>query len=144
MKTSGYLVLYISENDDFELWRALCQIPPEKRAATVKAALQNWLLQEEAGIRAEKKAAYTKLPESYVNQSPVGELALEELGLDLAPESLDFDLSAMEESLPISTARDKSPLPGLDFLLNNVIGEEDDEEVIEYFKKTRAVKEDDL
>ena len=46
MKTSGYLVLYISENDDFELWRALCQFTPEERASVVKTALKKALLEE--------------------------------------------------------------------------------------------------
>jgi hypothetical protein len=45
MKTSGHLILYISENEDFELWRALAQISPEERASFVKSALKRALTQ---------------------------------------------------------------------------------------------------
>jgi hypothetical protein len=44
MKTSGHLILYISENEDFELWRVLSQITPDERAAFVKTALKKALL----------------------------------------------------------------------------------------------------
>ncbi|ADY56144.1 hypothetical protein Sgly_1847 [Syntrophobotulus glycolicus DSM 8271] len=44
MKTSGLLIIYISENEDFDLWRVLSQVSPEERNASVKNALRSTLL----------------------------------------------------------------------------------------------------
>lgn len=172
MKTSGHLILYISENDDYELWRVLSQISPEDRAAFVKTALKkalsqgsdsrnnaNWLKQNNV-FRMEKNGA----------DGSVAEIALEELGYNtlaateekikpfkyfeednrssekvspmLKQNSQDdaFDLADLGELeiLPASEIQHKTSLPGLDFLLSNVIGEEDDEKVIEFIKRKKS------
>jgi len=148
MKTSGYLIFYLSENDDFDLWRVLSQIPPEERAATVKAALRKELLQERGNPQPQPQFRAFNTGKA-LPDSPVADLALEDLGLHLAAaaedealgkaESLEFfeldDFLRPSESLP------KQSFSGLDFLLNNVIGEEDDESVIAYIKKSKASPE---
>ncbi|NLI90871.1 MAG: hypothetical protein GX434_01320 [Peptococcaceae bacterium] len=176
MKTSGHLLLYISENEDFELWRVLSQISPEERAAFVKAALKKALLpgndarnpstswaRQNNVFRMDKSAA----------ESPLDELALEELGYSSLAATEEkvikpfiafsnegksnqkdiFSIGTMQDTpvepdnlpqlqiddlLQASQPTDKSMLPGLDFLLNNVIGEEDDEKVIEFIRNNRT------
>ncbi len=81
----------------------------------------------------------------------VADLALDELGSDLIqslagdelanPEFADLD--DLSSFIQPAEPQAKSSIPGLNFLLTNVIGEEDDESVVEYIKKARtAVNED--
>ncbi|RJE48435.1 MULTISPECIES: hypothetical protein [unclassified Dehalobacter] len=164
MKTTGHLVLYISENEDFELWRVLSQIPPEERSAFVKNALKTAIVQNNEARNSQDHGArqnnVLRLDKS-AGQSPVmHEVAMEELGystiaaadekvmrplMDGIPQSrgnprpeVDFDLVRMEELLRTGETRPKTSLPGLDFLLTNVIGEEDDEKVIEFVRKSQT------
>lgn len=170
MKTSGHLIFYISENEDFELWRVLTQISPEDRAAFIKGALKKALFQHDM------KPSASKPP---VARGPLGdtslsELALEELGYSAIASSLEKDLDPLnyfsdrgsgasddpdldifgndeemgilqfDELLKPADKALSRPIAGLDFLLSNVIGEESDEEVIDFFRKKREDAEDDI
>lgn len=154
MKTSGHLILYISENEDFELWRVLAQISPEDRAAFVKAALKKAVLNESrpaAGNWAKKNNGYR--PEIRGEESPVHALALETLGYDetaaqgeeeqlrySAQEQVmeDLNLRQLDEFIDSPRSTNKKYLPGLDFLMNQVIGEEDDEQVRDFIRKNKG------
>ncbi|RNC28746.1 MAG: hypothetical protein AWM53_01187 [Candidatus Dichloromethanomonas elyunquensis] len=169
MKTSGHLLLYISENEDFELWRVLSQISPDDRTAFVKSALKKALLQgneaRNTSSRWAKQNNVFRMDKS-ITENPIDELALEELGYSSLTSSEDkmikslkafsaerttpkdiFDTGSLQKDaaeedrledfhiddlLQTPSSSNKSTLPGLDFLLNNVIGEENDEKVIEF------------
>jgi hypothetical protein len=174
MKTSGHLILYISENEDFELWRVLSQISPDDRAAFVKTALRKALLSGNDSRNSPnwtKQSNVLRMEKSYVD-SPVTDLALEELGyhslagaeervkplrnltnegrhagrdhlseVSYRPNVQDEDnLSSMQldELLKPNDSVNKNTIPGLSFLLTNVIGEEDDEKVIEFIRNNKT------
>lgn len=173
MKTSGHLILYISENEDFELWRVLSQISPDDRAAFVKTALRKALLSGNDSRNASnwpKASNVLRMEKSFVD-SPINDLALEELGyhsLAGAEERVkpmrnfanegrpgrdhlsevsnrpnvqeEDNLSSMQldELLKPSDSSNKNNIPGLSFLLTNVIGEEDDEKVIEFIRNNKT------
>ncbi|UWG98785.1 hypothetical protein LPY66_08340 [Dehalobacter sp. DCM] len=172
MKTTGHLVFYISENEDFELWRALSQIPSEERSAFVKEALRSAILQPNDAqtdmrtsihrqpvngnrpntlLRFDRSAGSRDGGSSGSQYTPVSDLAMDELGYDAITEAddkvllnihrpIEDDLedTRIEELIHVSESRSKNTLPGLDFLLTNVIGEEDDENVIEFFRKNQT------
>ncbi len=168
MKTSGHLIFYISENEDFELWRVLSQISPDDRAAFVKSALRKALLGNEGRTPSHNwaKNNVLRMDKNFVD-SPMSELALEELGyhsvsavseekiraLKNFPEgrsSKDYQMTVknelpeednllqLDELLQSSENMNHNSLPGLNFLLNNVIGEEDDEKVIEFIRNNQT------
>lgn len=174
MKTTGHLVFYISENEDFELWRALAQIPPEERSAFVKEALRSAILQPNddknavqngvnrssaSGIKTNTILRFDRSTNSVsgVSQNtPVSDLAMDELGYDTIAEADDKmllkmnrqiadddDDTRLEELMQVRESRPKSSLPGLDFLLSNVIGEEDDENVIAFFRRNQTAAGED-
>lgn len=176
MKTSGHLIFYISENEDFDLWKVLSQISPDDRAAFIKSALKSALTQ---GNDSRQTMNWTKQNNVFRMEKggadgPAVDLAMEELSyhtLAAAEEKikpLKFLTNEMKNSpresnhtfsKQVSSADDDSfslinlndlelypdseknnnrPLPGLDFLLNNVIGEEDDEKVIDFIRKNKS------
>ena len=175
MKTSGHLILYISESEDFELWRVLSQISPDDRAAFVKSALRKALSQgneaRNAGNSWAKQSNVLRMDKSAV-ENPITDLVLEELGYNtlaaaeekikplkyLANEVKNNSREANsgagrknnlqeEDNLNLINLNDlelfpdsekSGPLHGLDFLLSNVIGEEDDEKVIEFIRKSKS------
>ncbi|NLL51106.1 MAG: hypothetical protein GX248_00165 [Peptococcaceae bacterium] len=192
-------MLYISENDDFELWRALCQFTPEERASVVKTALKKALLEEYSsqsasrqlspdhespsavrnplksgadisgditpksvfGFTAPKSLAQssvTPVPEApspeiagAVASYPINDLILDDLGTELIDPQINEDLTSSELTdlndlsifIQSEESPDKNSIPGLNFLLTNVIGEEDDETVVEYIRKMRASNDED-
>jgi|GEM_PF-1543349 len=191
MKTSGYLVLYISENDDFELWRALCQFTPEERASVVKEVLKKGLLSpiqnqttsnpsfsnQESSFTSNQLRPETEIPKyptpksafgfnaqsaatlapevadhktagasSSASSSPLEDLVFDEFGTGLADSLTDEELTNSELTdfnelnifLQPEDSPRKSSIPGLDFLLNNVIGEENDETVVEYIRRLKV------
>ncbi len=151
MKTSGYLILYISENDDLELWRALSQISSEERASVVKSALRRALLGEKnSGTGGSAKHNIQNRTERSI-ESPAADLALDELGMDQIQSVSDeelikldrLDLVELDDFLHEADLPGRSSLPGLNFLLTKVIGEEDNEEIIEYIKKSKNMLEKD-
>lgn len=124
MKTTGHLILYISETEDYELWRILVQISPEERTTFIKKALKKAV------------ATQTASPSPVEKNIPV-HLNTEANHLTAAaaePEDEQSDQLRFDELFLSSVLPDKKDLPGLDFLLHNVIGEEDDEMVIEFFR----------
>lgn len=132
MKTTGHLVFYISENEDFELWKILTQISPEERTAFVKNALKKAIIQNSpkyshnSGISVIPKIERrTYKTEDYDYETAAAERHDQE-------HMSNIQLEELITSSEIS--HNKTALPGLDFLLNNVIGEEDDEVVIEFIK----------
>lgn len=150
MKTSGHLIFYISENEDFELWRVLSQFPPDDRAAFVKAALKKAVLM--------RSDTGNKLANSVPN-NPISDLALEGLAdshiltaeekeaLKYFEHEQDEDVEDLDELqfddlLQASESMATTTLPGLSFLLNNVIGEEEDEEVIAFIRNNKTMGED--
>lgn len=176
MKTSGHLILYISENEDFELWRVLSQITPDDRAAFVKVALRKALLQgndaRSAANTWTKQSNVLRMDKSAV-ESPINDLALEEVGYHTLatseeknikplkypsnegrnnPRDLSYgdsirnnlqeeetlDQLQFDELLPSFESQSKNALPGLNFLLTNVIGEEEDEKVIEFIRNNKT------
>lgn len=172
MKTSGHLILYISENEDFELWRALAQLSPEERASFVKSALKRALAQSNDALinnardkhnnynlRSEKSAAESLLPDltledlSFRDQvldenvfKPLQYLNNETKNGMREIDKLERDTREREENhlglinlnqLETKVGSD-SVNKGLSFLLNNVIGEEDDEKVIEFIRKAKS------
>lgn len=159
MKTSGHLIFYVSENEDFELWRVLSQISPDDRAAFIKNALKRAIAQDNTARNSNsysgKQNNVFRMDKSG-GDSPVADLALEELAYHTMAASEDkikpfsnqvrptegnspglINLNELE-LFPDSEISGKSTLPGLDFLLNNVIGEEDDEKVIEFIRKSKS------
>jgi hypothetical protein len=186
MKTSGRILLYISENEDFELWRVLCQISPDERAALVKSALKRALLPASDGRNANSNLADTWLKpnnarriDKNIEENPPAERGLQESGYfsqtaaadentmrpfqALATEGrgmgrenpasmpkagdhpgednlLDLELEDIFQSPPTPL---KGSLPGLNFLLNNVIGEENDEKVIDFIRSNRPASGED-
>ncbi|HHV65810.1 MAG TPA: hypothetical protein GXX46_12200 [Peptococcaceae bacterium] len=169
MKTSGYLILYISESEDFELWRALTQLSPDERAAFVKSALKKALGK---GSDLRPNSPWSKQDSFYKSeksgeQGLLNDLAIEELGynepeseLTLKPLHYFYNeiVNTREGNKPEGNARHEDgehldlvklnqaeanhgldPVTkGLNFLLNNVIGEEDDEKVIEFIRKAKT------
>ncbi|NLM20462.1 MAG: hypothetical protein GX207_01755 [Peptococcaceae bacterium] len=192
--------MYISENDDFELWRALCQFTPEERASVVKTALKKTLLEEYSSQSAPKQvppeqeppfAAQNLLksgagisgntapksvfsftsPKSLaqssvtsgsevsisetagaVATSPINDLILDDLGTELIEPQSNEDfisseltgLNDLSAFIQPEESPDKNSIPGLNFLLTNVIGEEDDETVVEYIRKMKASNDEDV
>lgn len=180
MKTSGLLIFYISENEDFELWKALSQIPPDERASYVKTVLNKALTnanQKSTGnykqsgskqynnnFNTEKNIIDNGLnnfiidevtyssgvatdetvikPLQYLFNNAIG--SENDKNLIKAPKSTNtnsssethFELLQLDELYSQSQSAENS-LPGLDFLLNNVIGEENDEKVIEFIKNRK-------
>ena len=143
MKTSGHLILYISENEDLELWKILTQISPEERTAFVKSALKRALANNSptnpnySNINSlqstEKRKSNPVHIEGFNHQTAATKEPDEE-----DANQLKFDELFLSSS---SALTDNSSIPGLDFLLNNVIGEEDDEMVIEFIKNRITVDE---
>ena len=125
MKTSGHLILYISENDDLELWKILTQISPEERTVFVKNALKKAILQNSS-------KSHEGIKSNIHNTERIIEPLAEVAAADR--QEVDHDQLQFDELFLSSAITDKSSIPGLDFLLNNVIGEEDDENVIEFIK----------
>lgn len=165
MKTSAHLIIYISENEDLELWRVLSPKSPEERTAFIKNALKNALIKlEESG-----KAYSGNIKPSNIHRTvhPLAEQnAPEEIAA--SEERIIKPLKLLARTDPDNTAnsaenenlaednlnqiqfeelylseipeQDSAP-PGLNFLLTEVIGQEDDETVIEFFKRNTIVKE---
>lgn len=143
MKTSGHLILYITENEDFELWKVLTQISPEERTAFVKNALKKAILQNSQSHHDTTKVNKSFSPERTYTEPFINEQVLEEsyypknVAIEEQVEHQTEDETnqlQFDELFLSSVLTDKSSIPGLDFLLNNVIGEEDDEIVIEFIK----------
>lgn len=167
MKTSGHLILYISESEDFELWRVLSQISPDDRASFVKSALKRALSQDNDSRNPNntwaKQNNVLRMDKSAL-ESPLTELALEELSFNTIAASEEKKIKPLkslinevrnntkpqdEDKLNLINLKDlelyngsesanNGTLPGLNFLLANVIGEEDDEKVIEFIKKSKT------
>lgn len=139
MKTSGHLILYISENEDFELWKILTQISPEERTAFVKNALKRALAHNNSTNPNHSSTNYHGTEKS----KPSPPVNFEEFSHQEAAtrELIEEDTNQLQlDELILSSSSeftDNSSIPGLDFLLNNVIGEEDDEMVIEFIKNNR-------
>jgi hypothetical protein len=178
MKTSGYLIFYISENEDFELWRALSQLSADDRTAFVKSALWKALTQDTDS----KKSTNNWVKQNKVlrigkngAESLINDLVLEEIGQKTMAVSEEKEINPLKyltnearnnfrevsngalentsfqeddnqslihleelELLQTSETMNKGPLPGLDFLLSSVIGEEDDEKVIEFIRQSKT------
>ena len=133
MKTTGHLVFYISENEDFELWRILTQISPEERTAFVKNAIKKAIIQNSP--RYSNSSGITSMPK--MERRPSFETKEFEYEAAASAKDNEDHLSGLQLDELIMTSdipQDKGALPGLDFLLNNVIGEEDDEVVIDFIK----------
>jgi len=81
MKTSGYLILYISENDDPELWNAFSRISSDERASFVKSALRKALMKDAGNTAATHSSVFRNGNNS--GESPAVELALDDLEIDL-------------------------------------------------------------
>lgn len=177
MKTSGHLIFYISENEDFELWKVLSQIPSDDRAAFIKSALKKALIQETNSKNISNnwiKHSITQRIDQSRADNALSEIALEEIGYDAIAASeenimkpilknlnnesreLTNNVSnifskgtgiSVEESISLNqldelmqtTESMQSNLSGLNFLLNNVIGEENDEKVIDFLRKSKQV-----
>jgi len=174
MKTSGHLILYISENEDFELWRVLSQISPDDRAAFVKSALKKSLFTGNEARSTSANANWTKQhpvlqSDNSTLDNPINELALEglvgsQLVTDEEKEALIFFDNEKEEGqdaqedgqedenadalrfddLLQSSESSNTTIPGLSFLLANVIGEEQDENVIEFIRNNKTTSEDTI
>ncbi len=141
MKTSGHLILYISENEDFELWKILTQISPEERTAFVKSALQR-ALTSTSSRTTDYSINNTHSIENKQSTPPVNiEGFNQQAAATKEPEQEDANQLQFEELFLSSEVTDSNSPPGLDFLLNNVIGEEDDEMVIEFIKNRITVEE---
>ncbi|KUO58859.1 MAG: hypothetical protein APF84_14090 [Gracilibacter sp. BRH_c7a] len=143
MKTSGHLILYISENEDFELWKVLTQISPEERTAFVKSALKRALIsnvpRSSNNTRINNiQSTENKKFDTPVNVQQFSYQAAATQEVDEEDDQLQFD-----ELFLSPERRDDSTIPGLDFLLNNVIGEEDDEMVIEFIKNRMTEDDED-
>lgn len=163
MKTSGHLIFYISENEDFELWRVLSQLSADDRAAFVKSALwkalkqdvnskkttKNWAKQNNI-LRIGKNGAETLINDLVLEEIGQNNMAASgektnslhyltnEAGQNFEEEdNQDFAQLEELELLQTSEKENKNLLPGLDFLLSNVIGEEDDEKVIKFLKQSK-------
>lgn len=142
MKTSGHLILYISENEDFELWKILTQISPEERTAFVKSALKRAIAHNSSRNPQQTSLDSTQSTERRKPDPPVH---IEQFNHQAAAteESYEEDANQLQfdELFLTSELTENSSIPGLDFLLNNVIGEEDDEMVIEFIKNRITVDE---
>lgn len=168
MKTSGLLIIYISENEEFDLWRVLSQIPPEERNAYVKNALRSTLLKNKGvpvqavaevassrePLRQEMDSAEAEiLDRELSNQAEVriipefNTLNLEDFNLnDLYADSskqaknvISFELAQTAQNT--SGNGEKASVPGLANLLNSVIGEENDPMLLEFLKGKRDLEE---
>lgn len=156
MKTTGHLIIYISESEDFELWRALSQISPEERSALVQSVLKKALLQGNDSRNSASLGKNKNLrPNRNLPDDTIGDMALDELGyssLAAANEKVlrkynsfeqDDNSLTLDDLLQSDESMKKGPLPGLDFLLTNVIGEENDKEMIEFIRNTlQEIQED--
>jgi len=170
MKTTGHLVIFISEDEDFVLWRFLAQLPSDDRVAFIKSALNAALGQKgrqkndsnhknnsslhdfgkadnfiDTLVR--KKIEFDELDEieeiakplleNYNSHKPKdlsnNESTKSTISEDNKLEIIELeDLFQTVETKPSTTAR------GLDFLLNNVIGEENDESIIAFIKNNKS------
>jgi hypothetical protein len=164
MKTSAHLIIYISENEDFELWKVLSQMPSEERVAFIKSALKHALAQSDdlsSAFYGEKKYSIPFRKgisvQSQAEEKVFDEIAASDektikpfkLGTDNGtkpenPEHNTVNNNQDEDGLDgiqidelfQSTELDQDGVPpGLNFLLTEVIGQEDDETVIEFLKK---------
>ncbi|MDQ7095375.1 hypothetical protein REC12_17430 [Desulfosporosinus sp. PR] len=114
---------------DFELWRALQQIEPELRGAFIKEALrlvlQSYNIGERYLSRLGSQGLDEETSESRKNPEPAGS---EEIGQELP----DFSIEALftEDQAP-DLAEGDSKLPkGYQYIMKNIIGMEDDEDVL--------------
>lgn len=168
MKSSGHLIVYISENEDFELWKVLSQLPSDDRTAFVKFALKKALQEtnsKKSNLRTNisnssgvdvgltdlaldgidydalmnnEETVIKPLLEYFVKEAKVNSRETE---VDTKNDNFDevgaLNLMSLDELLQSSDSIQDS-IPGLNFLLNNVIGEEDDELVIDFIKNSRS------
>lgn len=157
MRTAGYIVISISESDDYDLWKALAQIHPEKRTAFLKEALSKAIKQEVpvetnfasvTGPPTERKKNFFDLdapnednrkPATLNNIQTVDRYQLDNvLKPNDTPTTIlgeeDQTLMQLNELFKDSESRQNN-MSGLSFLLNNVIGVENDEKVIDFIRR---------
>jgi len=175
MKTIGHLVIYISEDEDFELWRFLAQLPSEERVDFIKSALNAALAQEGRHLKnssgknefnndskydvrkadnfidtlVRKKIEFNELTETEEmemikleldnhNNKKNEDLINYESDRLTKLEDNKLELIELEELVQPTQTTSNVPTGGLGFLLNNVIGEEDDENIIAFIKNNKS------
>ena len=170
MKTIGHLVIYISEDEDFELWRFLAQLPSDDRVSFIKTALKAALDQNNSyqlvsnsnnvfynnsqdslgkgdsfidtiarakigfdDLAKSEEITITKSsPENHIDQKPENSRSSDS-HRSTSSEDNDLELIGLDDLIQSSETTPR----GLDFLLNNVIGEENDESVIAFIKNSK-------
>lgn len=161
MKSTGLLVFYISENEDHELWKALASKTPDERTLIVKNILRKALANSN-NINTSGSTGQVKGNEEITFEDFAVDPKTIPAGIydELFDNIIDYDSIKARQQSPARDSDSKHQpgdslkyeelystnantnsnsgfIPGLDHVLNNVIGEEDDQEVIEYFKSRR-------
>lgn len=130
-----FIPLYFEQEDD--LWLALQQIEPEKRSAFIKDTLRQVLLNTPEKTPTEP---FAKFSSDVITSDNDQEIEFVEANDSVQTRFEDFSLeslfteSSSESQTDLNTKTNQS-ISGVEYLMKQIIGTEDDEKVLEILRQ---------